>query len=72
MRAVLEYTLPVEEQEYRDAYNGWRYRAVIEGVMQWLRDDLKHGEVPDAEREVYERLRTRIFDDLDAHGLTLD
>lgn len=42
MEATLKFTLPEEDREFRVAQDGWKYRAIIEELGQWLRDDLKY------------------------------
>lgn len=42
MKAILEFTLPDEQAEFRLAQQGGAYRAVVEDIDGWLRSHLKY------------------------------
>ena len=44
MRAVLEFQLPEEREDFEIATDGWRYRGVISDVLNQLRSKIKYTE----------------------------
>lgn len=42
MKAILEYSLPEETEEYTYAMNGMRYSIVLEDLDNWLRAKYKY------------------------------
>ncbi len=47
MKATLEFDLPEENDEFKDANDGWKYRMVIEKLDSNLRTVAKYGNIPD-------------------------
>ena len=65
MKAILEYMLPDEEEEFRIAIRAMHYRHTLQGVDQSLRDRIKY-DLPlgKEERTFLEGLRTNIRESL--------
>ena len=71
MKATLEFTLPEEQHEHQDALRGYEWRAALTEVVDYLRNQIKHGENSADEFRAFERTRERISDILEEHGLDL-
>ena len=56
MKAILEFNLPDEEQEFMEAVNGGMFKHVIWQLDQKLRSNLKYGELSDVEYKCYETI----------------
>ena len=68
-RVTIEFTLPDEQADYRDATNGSAWRELVEEIYNHYLALDKHGEGPaaDAAGEVRERLNQ----EMNARGLDL-
>lgn len=53
MKAILEFTLPEEQEEYETAANAHYYRAALQEIRQYLRNLVKHGDGTATIGEVY-------------------
>lgn len=72
MKAVLEFSLPEEQQEFQTAVDAWKYRAVVEDLVEHLRGRIKHGTMPARVRETYEKVRGELFSIVRDRGVDLD
>jgi hypothetical protein len=61
MKTILEFTAE-EQQEATTAINGWRYHSVIWEFQQFLRTEMKHGDLSDIQYVCYEKIRTKLFE----------
>ena len=43
MKATLEFSLPENTEEFKDAQNGATWKGIVWSMDQWLRGYLKHG-----------------------------
>jgi len=43
LKAILEFTLPEEQHEYKEAMNGGRYLALIHDIRDKIRSVKKYG-----------------------------
>ena len=74
MQAILEFELPDEERDFRDAVDGTDASAALRELSELLRSRIKYG-IPDTVKtpdDAYEEIRAEFFQILDAHLLTLD
>ena len=74
MKAILEFD---DEQELRDAINGFKWRLIVWELDQDLRGIVKHGyfgsrEATDAEIEMADYCRTKLRQLISDDGLNLD
>lgn len=69
--AVLRYKLPEEARDFLDAYNGHKWRSVVEDVLEGLRRRLKYEDHPEDVDVMLEAIRTEICDLLDGESLQL-
>lgn len=51
-----------EQHELEMCQNGWRYYHVIWELKEYLRSEMKHGDLSDDRYECYEKIRTKLFD----------
>ena len=65
MIALLVYSLPREKEEYEQAMRGWRSEAVLSEITRKLREQIKYAEIPDAQREAFEKVREWIAEACD-------
>ena len=70
MKAVLEFDLPEDAAEFRQAADAGRYLSVITDHLEWLRTEVKYTQMPEAVRAELERVRKNIFDLIEEHGVT--
>jgi hypothetical protein len=47
MKAILEFDLPEEERDFRNAINGRKYKDAIWDFDQLLRSEIKYKELPE-------------------------
>ncbi|NBO56610.1 MAG: hypothetical protein EBU84_18925 [Actinobacteria bacterium] len=60
MKGTLTFDLPEESEEFELARNGWRYKAALEDMDNWLRSKLKYEDLDDKTYEIYELCRTKL------------
>ena len=64
MKAVLEFSLPEEREEFDSAANGWKWQSVVWDFDQMLREKIKHGN-----QEELVPVREALNDLITDHGL---
>ncbi len=74
MKAILEFD---DEQELRDAIDGWRWKNVAWELDQYLRGIVKHGyigprEATEGEVEMADLCRTKLRELINDDGLNLE
>jgi hypothetical protein len=45
MKAIIEFNLPEETQEHKDALNGWKYKSIIKDIFTELRKKRKYADI---------------------------
>jgi hypothetical protein len=70
-KTILEFSAE-EQHELNIALNGWRYHSVIWELQQYLRGEMKHGDLSDDRYECYEKIRTKLFDLIDENKAHLE
>lgn len=69
MKATLEFNLPEEEPELRDAMNGTLWRGALMAVEETLRSRLKHGHAYITPDEAIESIKATLQAELEVRGL---
>ena len=71
MKAILEFNLPDERNEYLCAARGSQYVAALEELDNYLRSRLKYEELDDSVYEALEKARNKLHEELGARDLEL-
>ena len=79
MEAILKFQLPEEQHEHEQAVNAYKWVSVVWDIDQFLRSMLKY-EGADGimladlktPEEALEKVRERLWDNLNERGLNLD
>ena len=72
MKAVLEFDLPEDNQDFKAAINGSNYRSAIWDYDQWLRSEMKYGDLPDATYKAYEECRKKLREILEEDNIQIE
>ena len=70
-KTIIEFSAE-EQHELNIALNGWRYHSVIWELQQYLRGEIKHGDLSDDRYECYEKIRTKLYDLIDENKAHLE
>jgi hypothetical protein len=70
-KTIIEFSAE-EQHELNIALNGWRYHSVIWELQQYLRGEMKHGDLTDEQYQSYEKIRTKLFDLIDENKAHLE
>lgn len=57
MKAILEFNLPDDKEEYEMTVSAMKYFTVIWEMKQELRKKIKYSELSEAEYEAYEKIQ---------------
>lgn len=72
MKAILEFDLPEDNSEFRNAVNANGMFSVLWDLDQHLRSKIKHGDLPSGEYRAYEDVREYLRDAMLSCGVTFD
>jgi len=72
VKAILEFTLPEDQEEFRTASDAPKYRAVVEYIFAYLRGRIKYGQMPSRAREALEVVRGELLSIMRDRGVDLD
>jgi hypothetical protein len=72
-RVTLNFNLPEEEQEHRDALDGTNWKLVAWDVDQILRNAIKYGcdQCEDNKYSAFEYIRKELNDSIESYKLSL-
>jgi hypothetical protein len=62
MKAILEFNLPEEQCEFKDAQEGGFYKAVLQEFDNYLRGKLKYEELSSNDQALLETVRQKLHD----------
>lgn len=68
MKVILEFDGNEEQEEYQNALNGWKYRAVLNDIREMIRSKEKYTE---EETISLDELRQYLFDKLSAYEVSI-
>ena len=71
MKAVLEFNLPEDQDDFDTATSGWKYRSVLCDIDNFLRSKLKYEELPPGEDNAYEKARTELWSLINEHNVDI-
>jgi hypothetical protein len=74
MKAILEFNLPEERDEFEQASNAWKYHSVLWDFDQFLRNKIKYtgDEVTQDVYETLKMIRDNLWIFIEEHNLDLD
>jgi len=71
MKAILEFNLPEENEEFESASNGWKYKSLLCEFDNFLRNKIKYEDLKDEDYEIYNNVREQLWNLLNEENLTL-
>jgi hypothetical protein len=73
-KAILEFNLPEEEEQHKDAVEGTAWKVAMWDIDQIIRNALKYGcdQCEDNKTSAFEYIRKELHDTLEHHKLILD
>jgi hypothetical protein len=72
MKAILEYYLPEENDDFQSAINGENYKSAIWDFDQLLRSEMKYKELSDETYKAYEWCREELRKILEQDNLFIE
>lgn len=72
MKSILEFNLPDEEPEFKEALNGGMFKYVLWRIDQHLRGKLKYEPLNDCEHKCYSEIREELHKLLQANNLDIE
>ena len=61
-KAIIEFDLPEEADDFELAVKGRDFMLTLWDLDQWLRNELKHGNLSGEKYESYDKIRTMLHD----------
>jgi len=71
MKAILEFQLPIDEQDHYDAINGSEFKNCIQNLDQQLRNWIKHGNAFQTADEALQATRDYLYQIIHDHDFIL-
>lgn len=68
MKVTLEFDGNEEQEEYQNALNGWKYRAIVNDIREMIRSKEKYTE---EETISLDELRQYLFDKLSKYEVSI-
>lgn len=72
MKAILEFNLEEDRDEFRNAIDGSGLRAAMWEMDQWLRSKVKYGMLPEAEEKAFREAREELHSILESHQVSVE
>lgn len=61
MKALLRFDLPEELEEHQTALDGWKWKAAVEEMGEYLRSKLKYEDLSDEQDAAFDAAREELF-----------
>jgi hypothetical protein len=71
MKVTMRFDLPEEDDEHKAALHGQDYKNVLESIDHYLRGQMKHGGLGEAEYAAFEDIRGKLHHFLDEYGVDI-
>jgi hypothetical protein len=68
MKVIIEFDGSEEQEEYQNALNGWKYRAIVNDIREMIRSKEKYTE---EETISLDELRQYLFDKLSKYEVSI-
>lgn len=72
MKATLEYILPEDQDDLNMAISAPRMHAAISSFLEYLRQKIKYEDLSEEKEEIYEEVRTKLYEYLENYEVTVD
>ena len=72
MKAILEFNLPEDQNEFEYATKGSEMFLILWNVKQEYRKLMKYNDLTEVEYKLIEDLNNKLFEDLQHYGINLD
>lgn len=73
MKAILEFNLPEEQEEFEYAINGSKWASLVWNLDQELRSKIKYSEdITDEEENIYREVKSMLYELMSEKNLTLE
>jgi hypothetical protein len=72
MKAKLTFDLPEEQEEFNDAINGSAFKSVVWELDQYMRSELKHGELTGDVHEKVQEIRDELHSIMNEHKVSYE
>lgn len=70
-KATLEYDLPEESKEFETAINGNKYISCLQDFDNFLRNKIKHADLPEEVLHAYEECREKLYEIAEGDGFSI-
>ena len=71
MKAILEFNLPEEQEDYDMAFCGHDYWCSLYDFSQYLRNKIKYEELDEKTTKIYDQIRSEFYEILKEKGIEL-
>lgn len=71
-RATLSFHLPEEEDQFRAAQEGEGWKHLMLDILNHLKSQIKHADIPEAKKAAFEEVRELIWNSIDDRKLKAD
>ena len=71
MEVILKFELPEDKHDYKDAFNGSKYRRVLQDIDNFLRNELKYGDFKGQKLKDYVSIRNELHRIKDEYEVTI-
>lgn len=61
-KVIMEFNLPDEAEELKDAQNGTNYSIQLDNFANFLRSKLKYSELTEEQYAIYEEIRSKLWE----------
>jgi len=74
MKTTMEFELPLEQSQYQDAINGWKWHLAAFQMEQFLRARIKYApdSMPDEVRQQLIAVQTKFYQIIEQYNLTIE
>jgi hypothetical protein len=73
MKAVIEFQLPEEQEEFNTFSNASKYYSTLWDLDQWLRGIIKYDDsLTDEQETIYQKVRDRLHEELTSNGVSFN
>jgi len=71
-KGTLVFDLPEEESSFRDAQEGPEWKYLVMDILNHLRNEIKHAQLPQEKLAAYEEVRELIWHSIEDRKLKAD